>query len=452
MISKLFIYCSGADKEILRECPTDRAKFIGIGATVFFTAVLASISGGYAIYFTFNSLPISLAFGALWGAIIFNLDRYIVASIKKTGVFKQEFITAIPRIIMAFILAITISKPLETKLFDGTIKKKLGETENKYIKEGEVGFNKQRDQLDVGKSALQDQMEMAKKRIYENDPVYNDLSGQKQKKDDNINTWTKQINNNLMVIKQNSRLITVVIDPVQGITRKEWRYNEIAKAKQRENKNLNEGINSEKKEISEINEGMQNRKDELTKQVKQIEDQYGLQISGITNQINDLNSRRPEIMKKFRDDAAGDKDILSRLRALSSIKSLGNTAWMASLFITCLFILLECAPITVKLLSRRGPYDEILDRKEYEIYLQQQKIISDLNDEVNNGLKTTVESNKWKNETQEKMEKIKLDKELNLSESILDEIAAKQAELAKVVINNWYEEELSKAQKKQGAI
>ena len=96
-IGNFFIFCSGANSKILESCPTEKAKYQGIGATIFFTAVLATFSGGYAIHFVFNNLAFSIPFGILWGVIIFNLDRYIVLSIKKTGVFKEEVVFALPR-------------------------------------------------------------------------------------------------------------------------------------------------------------------------------------------------------------------------------------------------------------------------------------------------------------------------------------------------------------------
>ena len=52
-INEFFWLCSGANRKILRQCPTDYAKYAGIGGTIFFTAVMASLSGGYALYKVF---------------------------------------------------------------------------------------------------------------------------------------------------------------------------------------------------------------------------------------------------------------------------------------------------------------------------------------------------------------------------------------------------------------
>lgn len=81
---------------------------------------------------------------------------------------------------------------------------------------------------------------------------------------------------------------------------------------------------------------------------------------------------------------------------------------------------------------------------EYEVYVNQQKIISDKNDEINNSLQYSIDTNKIKRESQENLEKLKFAKELSTNESILDEIAKQQTELAKAMIAKWYEEELSK--------
>ncbi len=50
MITEFFLFCSGANRTVLRECPSEETKYAGIGATIFFTAVLAGLSGGYALY------------------------------------------------------------------------------------------------------------------------------------------------------------------------------------------------------------------------------------------------------------------------------------------------------------------------------------------------------------------------------------------------------------------
>ncbi len=52
---QFFLFCSGVEPSILEKCFSDRNKYAGVGATVFFTGVLAFFSSGYALYTVFES-------------------------------------------------------------------------------------------------------------------------------------------------------------------------------------------------------------------------------------------------------------------------------------------------------------------------------------------------------------------------------------------------------------
>ena len=68
-----------------------------------------------------HTLPPAIIFGVVWSLLIFNLDRFIVSTIRKRDSFWGEFLQATPRIILAIIIAIVISKPLEIKIFEKEI-------------------------------------------------------------------------------------------------------------------------------------------------------------------------------------------------------------------------------------------------------------------------------------------------------------------------------------------
>jgi len=122
MLKNFFILCSGADKSLLEGCSEgEQTKYVGIGATVFFTAVMAFIASSYALFTVFDDLYVAMAFGLVWAMLIFNLDRFIVSTIRKRDQFKSEFLQASPRIVLAIIIAIVISKPLEIKIFEKEI-------------------------------------------------------------------------------------------------------------------------------------------------------------------------------------------------------------------------------------------------------------------------------------------------------------------------------------------
>ncbi len=131
MLKKFFIFCSGADKNLLVSCSEgEKTKYIGIGGTVLFTSLLACISSSYALFTVFDNAFLSVGFGFIWGLLIFNLDRFIVSTIRKKENLKTEIWQASPRIVLAIIIAIVISKPLEIKIFEKEINTVLLEEKN----------------------------------------------------------------------------------------------------------------------------------------------------------------------------------------------------------------------------------------------------------------------------------------------------------------------------------
>ncbi len=154
--TRLLWYCAGADARLLLKCPqSDRVKMQGIGGVVLATAVLAFASGSYAFYAVFSpkeataldpsqtsthlpTLVISLLAGAVWSLIIFNIDRFIVSSTGKgDGTDKitlGEFGRAIPRIVMAGVIGICLSAPLEIRILKPEIDAELSQQQKDYIK------------------------------------------------------------------------------------------------------------------------------------------------------------------------------------------------------------------------------------------------------------------------------------------------------------------------------
>ena len=81
-LTRMFIFCAGSSLDLLYQCPrSEWIKHTGIGVTVFFTALLAVLSSFYAFQLIFPDVWISCVLSLIWGAIILNLDRYIVSRI-----------------------------------------------------------------------------------------------------------------------------------------------------------------------------------------------------------------------------------------------------------------------------------------------------------------------------------------------------------------------------------
>jgi hypothetical protein len=124
-LKRFFWLCSGSNLKILDSALTEGAKYAGIGATIFFTGIFASIAATYAIFTFTDNIWLSSLFGLVWGGMIFNLDRYIVSSMRKSNSWKKEWTMALPRIVLAIIISLVIARPLELKIFEKEIATEL---------------------------------------------------------------------------------------------------------------------------------------------------------------------------------------------------------------------------------------------------------------------------------------------------------------------------------------
>lgn len=146
--------CAGGDKYLLeRATYSDQIKYMCLGGIVFATGAMAGLAGGYAFYTIFSPkdpkmgdlivspphILLAIIFGLIWGLIIFNIDRFIVTSTGKGDGTEEitwlEFKTAIPRILMGIIIAITISKPIEIRMFQSEIQSELYKKKQEKLNE-----------------------------------------------------------------------------------------------------------------------------------------------------------------------------------------------------------------------------------------------------------------------------------------------------------------------------
>lgn len=392
---------------------------------------MAAVSGGYAIYFVFNNIAVSIAFGCFWAVIIFNLDRYIVSSIKKTGKFKEEFWMALPRLLIALVLAISISKPLELRLFENRIAKEMTEQNQNDIDNFDKTFKDDIQKFNDQLKGIDNELMTKKQSIFSTDPQYAKLIEKKQPLENDKETKEQTIASNKGIISRN--YVRVARRNRNDEIYYQNEPNQIARNKMSENRTLNGELATINGSLKDLADQITKRETELAVLIKKVEDETQTTKNTIAAQIQNKQNSYGNDKADYQNKAKNSTDLLARLEALGSLKKLGNAVWWASAIITLLFVLLETAPVTVKLLSKRGPYDEVLDRIEYENYIEQKKLISDRNDDINTYLKISTDKNK-----------LKLDAELKGNKELLESIAMAQAEIAKLAVEKWKLEEIEK--------
>jgi hypothetical protein len=179
-----FHHCAGADLEILHhpDCRTEHSKYVGVGAAVFFTALFAWISASFALYTVFENYWVILI-GLVWALFIFSLDRYIVSTIRKGNGWSASLTSAAPRLLIAVFLALVVSKPLELKIFNKEIGRKLHTIEQAERKAYEdsirTHYSVVKGQYEQQRARLEKELaDLRTKRDDQNLRASNELNGQ----------------------------------------------------------------------------------------------------------------------------------------------------------------------------------------------------------------------------------------------------------------------------------
>lgn len=312
MLKNFFWMCSGADFDLLKNCSkSEQVKYAGIGGTVFFTAVMAFIASSYALFTVFDSVILAIGFGLIWGLLIFNLDRFIVSTIKKQNKFWAEFKQAFPRIILAIIIAVVIAKPLELKIFEKEINQVLLEQKNSLTLQN-------KDQIALQYTPeinrVETEIQNLNAAIYDKEKEVNDL----------YSTYIAEAEGTQGTLKLGK-------GPVY-----------------KEKRDKHDAMLLELQQLKTENKNQITEK-ELT--LKNLREKQNLQT---------LNSQ-PII--------DGFDGLMARINALNDLP------WLPSFFIFLLFLAIETSPILAKLLSQKGEYDYKFDSQEYKvkIWAEQQK-------------------------------------------------------------------------------
>lgn len=298
MLKKFFILCSGADTDILDGCSQgEQTKFAGIGATVFFTALMAAIAGSYALFTVFDNPWIASIFGLVWGLLIFNLDRFIVSTIRKREKFRAEFLQALPRLMLAVLIAIVISKPLEIKIFEKEINTVLLKEKNRMALENKnqvAGYF----QSDLEKN--QAEMDSLKASVAARE-------------------------------KEVAALYQAYITEAEGTSG---------------TKKMGKGpIYKEKREAH----------DRAAAQLDSLKKSTGVMLAQKQQRAQSLQENLDKKVADTQPVIDGFDGLMARINAL------GTLPLLPSLFIMLLFFAVETAPIFAKLLSPKGEYDYKLE-------------------------------------------------------------------------------------------
>lgn len=347
MKKNLLITLSGARPEILDRCPTERVKFESLGWAILITSVMAAVSMWFALTSAlglnpFGALPVAL----LWGLIIMGIDRWLVTSMPAGEA--RRWTIVIPRLLMALLLGSLISTPIVLRIFQSEINAQVAVIKAQQASQ----FLSQQASSQVGKQvghwtkqvgSLQNVIDSGGTAAFPTsaDPQLQALTKQRVTEQGQAKTLYQQWQCQLYggagcTVKGNG--------PLAQASEKAYRQAAAQVA------TLTNAIQARERHLSATDQASERIRVQQAKTA----------LPGAQQQLNEAVARQGVLQKSFDARNEATNGLLIRLEALSQLSGKGFTLNAARILLFLLFLLIECLPVTVKLVQRPGNYEAVL--------------------------------------------------------------------------------------------
>ncbi len=286
----------------------------------------------------------------------------------------QEFKVAMPRLFLAILLALVISKPLELKIFEKEINKQIDDQRNNLVINTKATIAKsfpEIEELNQKITGLKNQIDVTQSK-------FDRLTQEANKEADGTGG--------------------------SGHANKGPIYKAKADAAEKAEVDLEKVISRNQPQI-----------DKLEKEVGKLSINRGKAFDNQKTNIDKYDG------------------LAARIDALGVLTSKSDAMYMANLFLILLFIAIETSPIFTKLISAKGPYDDLLEKHEHSIEIYKIEKMSKNNQKTNERLEIVIQSGN--NAVTE---------ELEGNRNLMKLIVEAETELAQEMINQWKEDEMGK--------
>jgi hypothetical protein len=300
-------WCAGAYQRLLKDLPTEHTKYAGLGGVILATFALASLSAGYAMYSVFDNPGWAFGFALLWGLIIFNFDRFLVSTMRKYGMSRRRQVwIALPRILLALLIGVTIARPLELKIFEKEIDMQVAENRHKKI----------------------------------------------------------LLNDSLLAMENRNTLQTAGQERDRLMGRKRGLEDSLRRLQEAYTREADGTGGSLRRGIDRLTrmkeDAYRSALLQYGPELLRLDGQIGYQDS----LLRETNSGREDKRRQYEAQARTDVGFLEKNKALSDLSDREPSVFWANLLISLLIILIETGPILSKLIMNTGPYDLALAREE----------------------------------------------------------------------------------------
>jgi hypothetical protein len=362
-LRKIVLALSGGHEEVLVFVPSERARFESLGWAILITSGVAAVSMWFALASAVGingilALPVALA----WGLVIMGIDRWLVVSMPVES--RRKLLLALPRLALAVLLGTLISTPLVLRIFQSEINAQIAKIQQQSYNT----FLQQQQASDVAKQVGTYSSELnylnnviathgAATANTASDPELTAYNTQLNNLDNELTHWTTL---------KNQYYNDYICQLYGGPTCPKKGLGPAAKDSLQNYQDASQEVDTLKGQINHVQGEIQQRDAQLTstsKDAQQARYQQALtQQPIVKNEYDTALQRRNELQASFFANNQAAHGILIRLEALSQLSDGNFTVTAARFLLFLLFLVIECLPVTVKLLQEPGLYEEALQQ------------------------------------------------------------------------------------------
>jgi hypothetical protein len=372
-LRRLVLGLSGADEEILEYVPSERTKFESLGWAILITSFMAMISMWFALSSALGINGIvAIPVAVFWGLVIMGIDRWLITSMPVDG--RRKFAMAVPRVLLAILLGTLISTPLVLRIFQSEIDAQMALMQQKNY--SSFLSNQQSSQVNQQVTTYSNELQQLNTVINSRgaqtgnnaaDPELVSYNKQLTQLQSQLSHWTGL--KATYYKNYTCQLYGGADCPKKG-------DGPAAKASYASYQQASQQVTSTQGQIGSVQGEIQQR-DQVLNSTSAASQQQRYQEALtqrplVQAEYNTAVQRKNQLQATFYAQNQAAHGILMRLEALSQLSSGNLTVAAARLLLFLLFLVIECLPVTVKLLQRPGQYEAALsaakkaERRDYE--------------------------------------------------------------------------------------
>ena len=371
----MLVWLSGASRQIVDECPTERGRYVGVGAAILVTAVMAGVSLAFALV-TALRVPLSAAipFAVAWGIAILSLDRLFVVSLPRKGTRRAQLLRAIPRVLLALLLGFVVSTPFVLQIFRPEIEHEItvlhAQAQQQYLKSqaaSQLQHDITQDAAEVTKLTVEaggggqvpTPPQNAQIKILQGQLTQAEAQqsrAQEQETADS-NTWSCQLYGKAPSASC-SGFKNVGPGPLADAAHNAYldavaEYQKASGTVQQ----LNRQINTQRQAAAQA----------VSNTVATTEAEAKSRLPAAKAALANAQAQQRSQNAKFNNENNNNAGLLIRIQALDAITAGNSTLEAARWLLFALFVVIDCMPVMIKVMMNMGPesnYDRMLEAEE----------------------------------------------------------------------------------------